>query len=359
MHRTSQAALAAALCSLALPAAASAATKTVFTGPAGKPPAGVPKDAGINAFAPKSIKLRAGDTLKFQITGCPAVVVNRPGEAPPFVVDDPERKITGVKDAAGAPMWFDGQAQPIANPGVFFGVKSGKTFTGKPLASGFPGGPGAPKPWSVKFPKAGTYEMSCPLFPLMTGTITVVGKGKPVPSVKADLARATAQVKAAAKRLKALDQQAAPEGDVVTAGPDAPTGEVLYRFTPAKKTVAVGAPVTLTMGEGSHEFHTFTFYTDKAAVKKLAQGSLAPLPGTGKNGPPVMGLDPVANLRSAPAGTPLTDDGTTGRFVNTGLLDRDPTSDWPASDTITFTKAGTYTYLCTLHPEMRGTITAQ
>ena len=256
-------------------------------------------------------------------------------------------------------MWFDGQARPMADPGVFFGVKSGKSFTGKPLASGFPGGPGAPKPWSVTFPKAGTYEMSCPLFPTMTGTITVVGKGAAVPSAKADLARAKAQVKAAAKRLKSLAKQAAPEGDVVTAGPDAPTGEVLYRFTPAKKTVAVGAPVTLTMGEGSHEFHTFTFYTNKAAAKKLAQNSLAPLPGTGKNGPPVMGLDPIATLRSAPAGSPLTDDGTTGGYVNTGLLDRDPHPDWPASDVITFTKAGTYTYLCLLHPEMQGTITAQ
>jgi plastocyanin len=362
MPPTTKIAFATALCSLALPAVAGAATKTVFTGPPmQKPPAGFPKDGGINQFFPQSIKVAAGDTLKFQIAGCPAVVVSKPGDAPDFVVDDAERKVAGVKDAAGADFWFNGRPQPIANPAVFFGAKSGGKFTGKPVGSGFPGGPGAPKPWSVTLPKAGTYEMSCPLFEGMTGTITVVGKGKPVPSAKADAARVKAQLATAVARVKQLDKQAAPAGNVITAGPDAKTGEILYRFTPAKKTVAVGQPVELTMGEGTRELHTFTFFTDDKATKKLAQNSLAPLPGTGKTGPPVMGIDPLAGLRSEPAGTALVDDNTThgNGYVNTGLLDTDPQSAWPSKDSITFTKAGTYKYLCLLHPEMRGEVTAQ
>jgi plastocyanin len=349
-------------CSLALPGAASAATKTVFTGPPiQKPPAGFPKDGGINQFFPQSIKVAAGDSVKFQITGCPAVVVSKPGGAPAFVVDDAQRKVAGVKDAAGADFWFNGQAQPIANPAVFFGAKSGGTFAGTPVGSGFPAGPGAPKPWSVRLPKAGTYEMSCPLFAGMKGTITVVAKGKPVPSAKADAQRVKRQLAKAIAKVKRLDRQAAPAGNVITAGPDAKTGEILYRFTPAKKTVAVGQPVELTMGDGTREFHTFTFYTDAKATKKLAENSLAPLPGTGKTGPPVMGIDPLAALRSEPAATALVDDNAThgNGYVNTGLLDTDPKSAWPSKDAITFTKAGTYKYICLLHPEMRGEVTAR
>ena len=110
------------------------------------------------------------------------------------------------------------------------------------------------------------------------------------------------------------------------------------------------------MGDGTREYHTFTFFTDQKATETLAQNALAPLPGTGKSGPPVMGIDPLAGLRSEPAGTALTDDGTThgNGFVNTGLLDTDPKSSYPAQDTITFTKAGTYKFLCLLHPDMHG-----
>src|SRR4051794_30534116 len=359
---TTKLALATALCGLALPSAAGAATKTVFTGPPlRKPPAGLPKDGGINQFFPQSVKVAAGDAVKFQIVGCPAVVVSAPGGAPKFVIDDATRKVAGVKDAAGADFWFNGQAQPIANPGVFFGVKSGAAFTGKPVGSGFPAGPGAPKPWSVRFPKAGTYEMSCPLFAGMKGTITVVGKGRPVPSAKADAARVKAQLRTAIARVEKLDAQAAPGGDAITAGPDARTGEILYRFTPAKKTVAVGRPIELTMGDGTREFHTFTFFTDAKATKTLAQNALAPLPGTGKTGPPVMGIDPLAALRSEAAGTALVDDNAThgNGYVNTGLLDTDPESAWPSKDTITFTKPGTYKYICLLPPEMSGEVTAQ
>jgi plastocyanin len=353
-------AFAAALCSLAVPAAAGAATpKTVFAGPPAKPPAGVPKDAGVNAFFPSSVKVAAGTPLTFQLTGCPAVVVSKPGDVPDFVVDDATRTITGVKDAAGADLWFNGAKQPIANPGVFFGVKSGGKFAGRPVGSGFP--QGKPKPWKVTFPKPGTYTMSCPLFPNMTGTVKVVAKGAAVPSAKADAARAKRQFAAAVKRVKQLDEQAAPSGDVITTGPDAKTGEVLYRFTPAQKTVAVGQPVTLKMGDGTREMHTFTFFTDEKATKTLAENALGPLPGTGKDGPPVIGVDPLAALRSEPAGTTLKDDNSThgNGYVNTGLLDTDSSSPWPDQDQITFTKAGTYNFVCLLHPEMHGSITVQ
>lgn len=359
---TTTAALATALAALLLPTAAQAATKTVFTGPPlDKPPAGVPKDAGINQFFPASITLRAGDTLAFQLNGCPAPVVSKPGDAPPFVVDDATHPITGVKDAAGADLWFNGRPQPIANPDVFFGAKSGKRFTGAPLSAGFPTGRGSPKPWKVVFPKAGTYEMSCPIFAGMIGRITVVGKDKQAPSARADQRRAKRQLAKSIATVKRLAKAAPPAGDVITAGPDARSGEILYRFTPAKKTIALGQPLTLTMGEGTREFHTFTFFTDDKKMKKLAENSLAPLPGTGETGPAVMAIDALAGLRSEPLGTPLTDDGTThgDGYVNTGLLDTDARSAWPAKDEITFTKPGTYKVICVLHPEMRAEVSVR
>src|SRR3954454_12551931 len=70
VHRSTKVAFAAALCSLAVPAAASAATKSVVAGPPiKKAPAGVPKDGDINSFFPKSVKIHAGDSIKWTIAG--------------------------------------------------------------------------------------------------------------------------------------------------------------------------------------------------------------------------------------------------------------------------------------------------
>ena len=37
-------------------------------------------------------------------------------------------------------------------------------------------------------------------------------------------------------------------------------------------------------------------------------------------------------------------------------MDQDASTPLPASNTITFTKAGTYRYICLVHPFMHGTI---
>ena len=43
--------------------------------------------------------------------------------------------------------------------------------------------------------------------------------------------------------------------------------------------------------------------------------------------------------------------------VTTGLLDTDPRTSFPASKSVTFTKAGTYSFICTVHgPTMKGSI---
>jgi plastocyanin len=365
VHRSSKAAFAAAICSLALPGAAAAATKTIYAGPPlKKPPAGVPKDVGVNQFFPQAIKVAAGDTITFQRVACPSVSVGKPGHAPKLIGSKPGLTVAGVTDAAGAAAWFNGKPQLAVDSGYFFGsAKSGAKLAGKTISSGFPQGQGAPKPWKVTFPKAGTYEASCPLFPHMTAKITVVGKGKRVPSAKADQAAVKKQLDKAIATAKDLGKQAEGQqpADTIQAGPDSTSGVLLYRFTPAKLTVPVGRPVTLKMGDGTREFHTFTFFTDEKATMDLAKNSLGPLPGGSSSGPPTMGVAALAGFRSEPAGTALTDDGSThgNGFVNTGLLDTDAKSAFPSQDTITFAKPGAYRFLCLLHPDMTGEIDVQ
>jgi hypothetical protein len=43
-------------------------------------------------------------------------------------------------------------------------------------------------------------------------------------------------------------------------------------------------------------------------------------------------------------------------FVSTGVLDRDPATPSPGSAAVTFNKAGTYDYICLIHPFMKGKI---
>ena len=43
-------------------------------------------------------------------------------------------------------------------------------------------------------------------------------------------------------------------------------------------------------------------------------------------------------------------------FLNTGNLDRDPATPSPGSTQVTFSKAGTYEYICLLHPFMKGSV---
>ncbi|HET6509442.1 MAG TPA: hypothetical protein VFG42_21775 [Baekduia sp.] len=360
-HRSLRIALAAlATCGLALPAAASAATKTVALGPPlKKAPPGVPKDGDLNQFFPSGISVHAGDSVKFQPYSFHLVNFPKKGEAPPPLASlDPSIPITGVNDAAGKPFWFNGQGTPVIPAIVGLGSGSGKAYDGtQPVGSGFPTGE-APKPFVVKFPKAGTYTYYCVLHPGMKGTVTVVPKSKAVPSAKADEQRVAAQLAKGIAALKQLNKEKAP-ADTVIAGPDKKTA-VLLRFTPAALTTKVNTPITLTMSAGTSEDHTFTFSNDiKAAIKAADATFIGPLPGTGKTGPPTLAFDPKWALPSDPPGQPVVIDGTNhgDGFVNSGVLDGDSKTPFPQSVKVSFSKPGTYSFFCAIHTFMRGKIT--
>jgi plastocyanin len=362
-HRSLRIALvAAATCGLALPAAASAATKTVALGPPiKKAPAGAPKDGDVNQFFTASIAVHAGDAVKFQPFGFHLVNFPKQGQpAPPLAALDATVPIAGAKDAAGQPYWFNGLGTPVIPAIVGLGSGSGKAYDGtQELGSGFPTGE-APKPFVVKFPKAGSYTYYCVLHPGMKGTVKVVAKSAAVPSAKADAKRVAVQLAKGIAAVTKLDKQKAP-ADTVIAGPDKKSA-VLYRFTPRALATKVNTPITLTMSAGTSEDHTFTFAKDvKAAAKAADKTFIGPLPGTGTAGPPTLAFDPKWALSTEAPGQPVVLDGANhgDGLVNSGVLDGDGKTPFPQKFTVSFSKPGTYSYFCAIHTFMTGKVTVK
>jgi plastocyanin len=330
-------------------AAAQGATKDMF---AGTPPKGllkgVPEFATDNAFYAKRVTIHKGDSVSLQIVGFHNIYLPKKGDPIPglFTVD-PSNPVKDVKDAAGADFWFNGQPSFGINPQAAAPV-GGRSYDGsEAVGSGIPLA-GPPKPLKVKFPKKGTYTVLCLVHPGMKGKIVVKGKRARIPTKKQDARRIKAQAKAAARLAKKLvNGQGVPSGPTIKAGNDK-KGVATLAFFPAKKTVKVGQPVTFTMSNKSTEVHNVAF-APEAYAQELAQSFIGPA-----------GLDPRTAYPSEPFATPLVVGGTShgNGFVNTGLLDDDKATPLPKSNTVSFSKPGTYEYYCIVHgAEMKGSVT--
>jgi plastocyanin len=330
-------------------AAAQGATKDMF---AGTPPKGllkgVPEFATDNAFYPKRVTIHQGDSVSFKIVGFHNILLPAKGTtAPELFALDPSNPVAGVKDAAGADFWFNGQPSVGINPAAA-APTGGKTFDGsETVGSGLPLS-GPPKPLKIKFPKKGTYTVLCSVHPGMKGKVVVKGKKAQIPTKKQDRKRIKKQAKAAIKLAKKLVAgQGVPTGPTIKAGNDK-KGVATIAFFPAKKTVKVGQPVTFTMSNKSTETHNVAF-APEAYAGELAQAFIGPA-----------GLDPRTVYPSEPFGTALVVNGTShgNGYVNTGLLDDVKASPLPKSNAVTFTKPGTYQYYCIVHgAEMKGSVT--
>lgn len=104
----------------------------------------------------------------------------------------------------------------------------------------------------------------------------------------------------------------------------------LEEFAPKSVTVRTGD--TVTWHVGSTEFHTVNFLNGAAGGPFIQVGELGPF------------LNPLAAF---PMGEPTFDGAA---MAGSGLLIKDD------SFSLTFTKPGTYAYLCLIHPEMKGEI---
>jgi plastocyanin len=295
----------------------------------------------INAFFNKKTTINVGDTVSFQLRGFHTVdFPAQGGKALPLIV--PGQTATGINDAAGNPFWFNGKVPNLGINPQLFGTSKAKTYNGSQRwDSGAP--LGKPKPLNLKFTKAGTYKYFCDVHPGMVGTIVVKPAGATIPTAKQDakatVAQATADVKAAATVVKAKQP-----ADTVSLGESTPGGVELYTMFPASLTVNAGTTVTFQMSKHTFETHTATF-GPTSVLKKLANGFAGVnLPAQG-----VYPSDPPGSITESPT---AHGDG----FANVGTLDNDSGTPVPSSGKITFTTAGTYHFICLIHPFMRGTI---
>lgn len=336
---------AAGIAALLIPAAAAqAATKQVTIGPP-KPLKGV-QLAGFDAdFYPRKITIAKGDHIRFKwTTGFGDVIFVPKGQAAPSFAA-PVGTVAGAKDEAGADMWFNGQPSFAPNFEAL-SAQGGKVVDGsKIVGSGF-AFDGPMKPWKVRFAKAGTYRLTSVLQPSKKLTVTVKKSRNGVPGKKADTRRVAKQVKDSTKLAKKLVAFEGPKGNVVRAGNDA-KGIAQIAFFPARKTVKVGDTVKFEMSKSSMELHNVAFGPKPYLDSKPFLGPV---------------LDPFVVYRSDAPGTAVSFDGANhgNGYFNTGVLDAEKSTPFPSSDSVTFTKAGTYAYYCAVHGnDMKGEIVVQ
>jgi plastocyanin len=348
MHgRVAAVALALAV-TLAVPAIAGAATKTVQSGPFG-PSAKDFRDASGdgNQFFRRTVTIHKGDSVRWKNNGFHTVTFVQGGvEAPPLVVPDPANPITGSLDAAGVPFWFNGQPNISFNPDVALKQGGGTFDPDELMNSGLPLGEGPPPPYKLRFNQKGRFTYLCIVHPGMEGTVRVVGRNRPIPSRRKDkraASRELASALGAVERLTTGSGLSLPK--TIQAGNDRSSGPTIYKFFPANPSFKVGDTVTLQMPPQSTEIHTFTLGPTDYNTQ-IAQGLEGQV------------LDPRAIYPSDTAQTPDYTGANHGNgFYNSGFLDSNPDSVLPQSTPVRFTAAGTFQLICLIHPFMKSTIT--
>jgi plastocyanin len=316
---------------------------------AGTPPKGalkgVPPTTLDNAFYPSKIKVNVGDSVAYKFFGFHNVIFVPKGKTPPaFAVLNPGTPVSGVNDAAGQPMWFNGLPSAAFNPLVAAPTGS-KVIDGKGThGSGLPSG--KPKDYKVRFAKTGSFTYYCAIHPGMKGTVQVLKKSAKAPSKADDAKRIKKQVASATKLAKQLVADATPTGNAVNVGNDK-KGVSSLAFFPASKTIKAGESVTFQMPGSSTESHNVAFGPEPYVLSHTIEGP---------NGT----LNPFVVYPSDQQLPPLTPTLHGNGFIATGLMDTDGKSPFPQKQTITFTTPGTYVYYCNIHqPDMKGTIVVQ
>lgn len=254
----------------------------------------------VNAFLPQDTTIHTGDTVNFKF----------PWLEPHMVVLDNGVDLNSAEPPADvSPFDFDGVRKY-----VYSGVLVG------PDAS-----------FAIHFEKAGTYKITCLIHPGMDGSVTVVDSGNADTAATA-AARGTAEYTADLAALKAV---AAGLNKPAAVTPQA-NGTNLYSViaggTTAKGDVDLFFPASVNIKEGDSVKWSNTTTT----------------PHTVTFGTPPEG-DPFELPMSKPA---ATYDGT--GFWNSGILGVNPEDASQSNPTfeMTFSKAGTYNYVCLLHEAM-------
>lgn len=208
----------------------------------------------------------------------------------------------------------------------------------------------------------GTYKYFCLLHRVgMTGTLTVVAPDAPVPSPAEVTAAGEEQLSEVTAKLKpTVDQLRAATADKAVAGAFDPEVEesAINEFGPAEASVPVGGSVTWSVAGP----HTIAFNAPEDArgvMVKAPDGTwhanpkaFAPVGGPGAPPPSEEPPDPAA-----PPGPPVLVDGGSfdgNGFRSSGIILAFGPPGYQYK--LTFTKAGTYSYICQIHPDMKGTV---
>ena len=335
---------------LAAPAA-SAKTKVVVAG--GPPPqasqAGklkFPAALDLNGFFRKTVTIHAGDSVKWVWSKRVVHTVTflaKGDSRPPLERPDPTHPYTGFSDSTGAPFWFNGQPSIEIPPEHAF-PQGGSSADGRTYRNSGLSAP-AFEPYTLKFPKKGTYKYLCLVHPGMDARVKVLPKSATIPSGRADRKARNKEFAKALKDAKRLGKLK-PTGNNVVAGNDNDT-VAWFRFFPATRTIKAGQSVHFSIASKS-EIHTMTFGPQPSADLVMVQ----PQP----SGPPRLQFNPFMFLPSDPVLPPYTGSNHGNGFLNTGIMDTNPQSPPPSSIDVTFTSPGSYLYECTIHPGMQATI---
>jgi plastocyanin len=281
----------------------------------------------VNQFYPRVLTIHPGDKVTWTINS---------GNEPHTISFGPDSILRPLEKplAQFMPKVVNGKNVLVANPAVFFPSARGPLVesdsgSAKTLVScGVIGPAGTPNPQSctITFPNVGSFEYDCllhsgvPGFPDMDGTINVVPYTMPANHVW-----------------------------TVWAGTGSPT-DANDGFVPDHLTVQVGDKVT--WKSGGVFFHTVSFGIDPRKTPLLI-----PVGSTPQG--PILALNPIISTPVMPAGGVYT-----GGVANSGIeglqgnyLDMPGATFVKTPFTLTFAKAGTYTYYCLIHPGMVGTIT--
>jgi plastocyanin len=338
--------------------AAGARTKIVVAG--GPPPATsglagtvrFDKDLDLNGFFRRQVTINVGDTVRWNFSRrvVHTVTFLAPGQRRPALeTPDPANPYTGFSDAANVPFWFNGQPSLLIPPDHAF-AQGGSSTNGRKYTNSGLSAP-AFRPYSLRFTRTGTFRYICLVHPGMAGSVKVLARRRAVPTARADRAAAIAELRRAVAQARGL-ARFTPTGNSVVGGHD--RGKVAwFRFFPSAKTIALGQTVRFSVSSTS-EIHTVRFGPDAWHSPSEADLVMAqPQP----SGPPRLQFNGLIFLPSDPVLPPYTGLNHGNGFLNTGVIDTNPSSPAPATVDITFAARGTFAYECTIHPGMQGTIT--
>ena len=342
---------AALLGALASAGQAAAANYKVFLGEQARPPAGTPKGATLDLFLPGNVTVKTGDSITFSSASFHTVAIG--GKFPSIIVPDPEHgKYAGINDAAGKPFYFNGLGKLIYNGFALAPFGPHVVTPGVKASSGVlsPNGPkAAPAVFTFSFPKAGTYHFYCSVHPNMKATV-VVASGAPPKSPAQVTAQALQETAAGWAKTKQAAAAANPPAKTVYMGVG--DKETILAFFPPRLSVKAGTTVTF-VNKSPQEPHSAVWGPKKWVQQFSQKTDLFPMGPKAPNQ-----AAPVIPYGSEPKGQYSYDGKTHGNgFFATPVTSDDRSLPLPQSWKVTFTKPGSYKYICWIHgPDMSGTI---